>query len=258
LKILLTNDDGYDAEGLQCLYALLSQKHECVVVAPDRGRSCCSQAVTTGEPMSLHAIGTSVWSLSGTPADCVRVALLHLGIRPDLVISGVNHGGNLGVDIIYSGTVAAAREACLMGVPSIAISQYMKREITRDWNVTASRALYVLETVLQKVLPPKTFWNINLPALPPERVEMDFQIRFCEPETQSLDFSFEVVPNAESPGQESAPPDVELIQPNRHMPASVLYKSNYQQRPRSPGTDVDLCFQGDASVSQLGNFPTLF
>jgi 5'-nucleotidase len=258
LKILLTNDDGYDAEGLQCLYALLSQKHECVVVAPDRGRSCCSQAVTTGDALSLHAIGESIWSLSGTPADCVRVALLHLGVAPDLVISGVNHGGNLGVDIFYSGTVAAAREACLMGVPAIAISQYMRRDVARDWTVTAARALHVLETVLQKVLSQKSFWNINLPALPPERLEMDFQVRFCDPEPQSLDFSFEEVPAVESPGQESALPAIEHGQSDRLVPKWVLYKSNYQQRPRGGGSDVDVCFQGDASVTLLGNFPTLF
>ena len=139
MKILLTNDDGIEAEGLQCLYDVLTKTAECFVVAPDQGRSCCSHGVTTHTSLQVVARMRNQWTVSGTPADCVRVGLLWLDLKPDLVVSGINHGGNLGVDILYSGTAAGAREASLLGVPAIAISQYMRRDIDRDWDVSARR-----------------------------------------------------------------------------------------------------------------------
>ena len=109
MKILLTNDDGIDAEGLQCLVEVIAKNAECYVVAPDEGRSCCSHGVTTGSSLDVVSRVGNQWTVSGTPADCVRVGLLYLNLKPDWVVSGVNHGGNLGVDILYSGTAAGAQ-----------------------------------------------------------------------------------------------------------------------------------------------------
>lgn len=106
---LITNDDGYEARGLQEFAAAMREIGDVYVVAPDSVRSCCSHSVTTAEELHLQQMAPQDWSVSGTPTDCVRVAVRWLGIRPDWVLSGVNEGGNLGVDIHYSGTVARAR-----------------------------------------------------------------------------------------------------------------------------------------------------
>jgi 5'-nucleotidase len=247
LRILLTNDDGIDAEGLQCLAAVLAMKAECFVVAPDTGRSCCSHGVTTGSPLTVVAMQNNQWSVSGTPADCVRVGLLCLNLKPDLVVSGVNHGGNLGVDILYSGTAAGAREASLFGLPAIAVSQYMRRDLERDWNVNALRAAYVIENILTRVAPGQGFWNVNLPALPIQIAGHDFPISRCQPEPQSLSFAFEDVTSNHPLG----PKSLENLEPSWR--STVVYKSNYQERPRNAGSDVDLCFTGHATISW---FPT--
>ena len=245
MKILLTNDDGIDAEGLQCLVEVLAKNAECYVVAPDQGRSCCSHGVTTGSSLDVVSRVGNQWTVSGTPADCVRVGLLYLNLKPDWVVSGVNHGGNLGVDILYSGTAAGAREASLFGVPSVAISQYMRRDVERNWGLNARRA----ETVFQKILaweqPGAGFWNVNLPALPIEATCLDFPVSRCQPETQSLAYSMEEIDkNSEITEETLGETDPAALR-------TVLYKSNYQARPRVPGSDVDLCFGGHATVSWL-------
>jgi len=243
LRILLTNDDGFEAEGLQCLFKHLSEHANCFVVAPDQGRSCCGHAVTTGDSIRVEERHPSGWAVSGTPADCVRIGLRWLKLQPDLVISGVNHGGNLGVDIAYSGTVAAAREARMMGVPSIAVSQYMRRDVERDWNVNAMRAVHVIQQVLKMHVEDEGFWSINLPALSKTDLSMKFPITQCEPELQSLDFSFANQLDEETHIDKSK--------------ASVLYSSNYQLRPRTEDRDVGLCFAGHATVSWLRRLPFL-
>jgi hypothetical protein len=103
VKLLLTNDDGFEADGLQELAKRLSAQHQVYVVAPDSGRSCCGHSVTNAESLHVVRHSDSGWSVSGTPADCIRLATLVLKIQPDWVLSGVNHGGNLGIDTIYSG-----------------------------------------------------------------------------------------------------------------------------------------------------------
>ena len=243
MRILLTNDDGLEAEGLQCIYEVLAKKAECFVVAPDQGRSCCSHAVTTHIPLDVVSRRKNQWTVSGTPADCVRVGLLWLDLKPDWVVSGINHGGNLGVDILYSGTAAGAREASLMGVPSVAISQYMRRDIERDWAVSALRANIVLENILQLERLGAGFWNINLPALPRQFAGVDFPISRCEPELQAMPFSFEEATESVEKGLET----LKNTDPNSIR--TVSYQGNYQARPRKQGSDVDLCFGGHATVS---------
>ena len=160
----MTNDDGIDADGLQCIFEILRKKADCFVVAPDQGRSCCSHSVTNGASLDISSRTKNQWAVSGSPADCIRVGLVVLKLTPDLVISGINHGGNLGVDILYSGTAAGAREASLLGIPSIAISQYMRRDVERDWAIIAGRAEKVLEKIVQKDRIGIGFWNVNLPG----------------------------------------------------------------------------------------------
>ena len=245
MKILITNDDGIDAEGMQCLVEVLAKKAECYVVAPDQGRSCCSHGVTTGSSLDVVSRTGNQWTVSGTPADCVRVGLLYLNLKPDWVVSGVNHGGNLGVDILYSGTAAGAREASLFGVPSVAISQYMRRDVERDWRLNARRAETVFQKILARERPGAGFWNVNLPALPLDVTSLEFPVSICDPESQSLSYSMEEIEkNSEISGKTLTNAEPTELR-------TVLYKSNYQARPRDPGTDVDLCFGGHATVSWL-------
>lgn len=245
MRILLTNDDGIDAEGLQSLYDVLSRKDECMVVAPDQGRSCCSHAVTTHTSLDILTRKKNQWAVSGTPADCIRVGVLWLELKPDLVISGVNHGGNLGVDILYSGTAAGAREGSFLGIPSIAFSQYMRRDVERDWAISATRAYFVFENILSRQRVGPGFWNVNLPALPSRSADLDFPISICEPEQQPMPFSFQEKGEIEENGLETGK-NVEMTQLR-----TVQYVGNYQARPRKIGSDVDLCFNGHATVSWI-------
>jgi 5'-nucleotidase len=233
MKLLLTNDDGIDAAGLQCLRSQLSAEHECYVIAPDIGRSCCSHSVTNATELVFAEVGDRQWSLSGTPADCVRVGLIVLGLKPDWVLSGVNHGGNLGVDTIFSGTVAGAREAHLQGISAIAISQYMRRDVEKAWDQSAIRARRVIETLWAKPTTHPVLWNVNLPALAPES-RAEFPITECPLDPGLLPISY-----ARDPSSETS------------KPMKLLYQSNYQSRPRTLGSDVDLCFSGHAVVTPL-------
>jgi 5'-nucleotidase len=248
MRLLLTNDDGYDAEGLQAWIEVLEREHECWVVAPDGGRSCCSHAVTNADPLLVRQVGARHWTVSGTPADCVRIGLLVLGCEPHWVLSGVNHGGNLGIDTLFSGTVAAAREASLLNRPAMAFSQYMRRDIAKDWHQTALRAKYVLDQIQSRSIGAGQFWNVNLPAIVPEvlkdgRIDPSlFTMEECELEVQPLLMSYErVEPDPETANKSD---DRELF----------LYQSNYQMRPRGLGSDVDRCFRGAATITRLHAF----
>jgi len=236
LIFLLTNDDGYDAFGLQEFARAMSVLGDVYVVAPDAGRSCCSHAVTTADELHLFRASERGWKVSGTPSDCIRVALRWLGIRPDWILSGVNEGGNLGVDIHYSGTVAGAREGRLHGIPSMAISQYLRRDMPRDWNRTALRARYAFEHLQSYVLEPEEFWNINLPVDTSDRIEL--AIEACSPEPAMLHFEYEQI-EADAEGQQAIDRE------------QLIYRSNYQTRPRSDRSDVALCFDGSITVTRL-------
>ena len=187
LRVLLTNDDGIGAKGLQTLRrALLALEDvELAVVAPDSNRSATARSITFSRPLWVTEVGfedgTKGFACDGTPVDCVRLAALGLidGFQPDLVVSGINHGSNLGDDITYSGTVAAALEGIMLGVPGIAVSQQSQaREM--DFRLGerfefASAAAFVARIVdrLDDVpLPEGTLLNINVPAGDPDGVEV--------------------------------------------------------------------------------------
>jgi len=162
--LLLTNDDGIGAEGLRCLERSLEGIGDIVVVAPDRERSAVSHGLTIHAPLELQKIAPDRYTLNGTPADCVIYALAHLvNRRPDLVISGINHGANLGDDIMYSGTVAAAREASRHGIAAIAISQaYSNSNIRFDKGARFARSL--AERLLSERANGGIYLNVNIPV----------------------------------------------------------------------------------------------
>ena len=170
MNILITNDDGIHSEALWLLNDCLSRDHTVTVVAPDRERSAVSHAITLqrplrANPVTLNNHGTG-FSVNGTPADCVKLALLDLmDPIPDLVVAGINPGVNLGVNINYSGTVAAAREAALGGVAAISVSAAGRS--TRRYNEAAELVCRLVDQVNHHGLPYGTFLNINIPDLAP-------------------------------------------------------------------------------------------
>jgi 5'-nucleotidase len=178
LKVLLTNDDGIQASGLHALRKALLEipAIELAVIAPDSNRSATARSITTRRPLWVEEVefgdGTSGYATDGTPVDCVRFATLGLiEFKPELIVSGINHGSNLGDDITYSGTVAAALEGVVLGVPSVAVSQQSQaREMdfrlgdVFDFETAAAFTARVIERIDDVPLPEGTLLNINVPA----------------------------------------------------------------------------------------------
>ena len=173
MHILLTNDDGISALGLQALYQTLSENEEVVVVAPDQEKSATGHGITLHHPIRvterLLTNGKIGYAVSGTPVDCIKLAFLEiLNKKPDIVISGINRGANLGVNINYSGTAAAAREAALYRIPAIAVSIQGQQE---GYFHEAARYVSRLSSeILKKGIPPLTFLNVNFPAMPLSKI----------------------------------------------------------------------------------------
>lgn len=161
-QILVTNDDGIQAAGLKALEESLSSLGEVTVAAPDREMSASSQSISLHTPMRIHKLDERHYAVSGTPADTVIVALYHLLPRkPDLVVSGINPGGNLGENIIYSGTVAAAMEAALHGVPAFAISLATRKHL--NFASAGEFAAQLAAKVLEEGLAEGVMLNVNVP-----------------------------------------------------------------------------------------------
>ncbi|MFH1152709.1 MAG: 5'/3'-nucleotidase SurE [Pseudomonadota bacterium] len=174
MKILLTNDDGYQAPGILALYEELRSEHEIVLAAPDRERSAVGHSITLNESLRIATIPLNGkdkgYAISGTPADCVKLGLFKFFQEPpDLVISGINAGSNTGVNINYSGTVGAAREAALNGLLSMAVS--IKRGEIMDFRGTSRLVSSMAAKLLQTGLPRGTFLNINVPDIPLDDVQ---------------------------------------------------------------------------------------
>jgi 5'-nucleotidase len=173
LHILITNDDGISAPGLYALYESLSKIAEVAVVAPDSEKSAVGHAITISDPLRVtpfekfgkffgHAV-------NGTPADCVKIAYYALLERkPDLVVSGINYGSNTGINIIYSGTVSAATEGTILGVPSFAISLTTFKDA--DFTYAAKFAAHLAPFILKHGLPKGTFLNVNVPNVPEAQI----------------------------------------------------------------------------------------
>jgi 5'-nucleotidase len=165
-RILLTNDDGIEAEGLRRLLTVLQELGEVTVVAPEAEQSGTSHALTIRRPLRVHRRGTARFSIDGTPTDCIHLGLTRiLDHRPDLVVSGINLGSNVGQDLTYSGTVAAALEAALFGIPSFALS-LQATAAAPHFTAAAGFGRRLAGRLLGEGLPVGTFLNVNVPAGP--------------------------------------------------------------------------------------------
>jgi 5'-nucleotidase len=165
VSILLSNDDGISSEGIAALQEALASLDEIWVVAPDRDQSAVSHSLTLHRPLRIEPVGPRVFRVDGTPTDCINLAINGiLPERPRLVISGINRGANLGDDITYSGTVSAAMEATLLGVPAIAVSLVARERF--DFAPAAAFTRQLAHVVLDDHMPPDTLLNVNVPELP--------------------------------------------------------------------------------------------
>src|SRR5215475_2731971 len=161
--VLLTNDDGYDAAGLKALAAVLEDWATVSIVAPNGEKSGAAQSLTLRQPIVVHPKGERHWAVDGTPADAVIVALHRLlPERPELVISGINHGANMGENVYYSGTVGAAREAALHHIPAVAMS-LAARKSQQEFRNAARIARSAAEIILKEGLPDQVLLNVNVP-----------------------------------------------------------------------------------------------
>jgi 5'-nucleotidase len=171
-RILVTNDDGVFSKGIERLAAALAPVGEVFTVAPDQERSAAGHSLTLQSPLRAKLVGPNRWSVDGTPTDCVNWGVLHLmkDERPRLIFSGINLGLNLGDDVTYSGTVSAAFEGTLIGIPSVAVSQEIESGFTFD--AAADFAERLARRLLEEPLPPGTLVNVNVPAGPVQGVRV--------------------------------------------------------------------------------------
>lgn len=172
--ILVCNDDGVTAPGIQALTEVASQYGDVVVVAPDKPQSGMGHAITINSTLRIHRHtqeeGKEIYSTSGTPVDCVKLAVNEiLGRQPDLIVSGINHGSNASVNVIYSGTMSAAIEGCMEGIPSIGFS-LMDHSIDADFTASAHYADIIIKEVLNNGLPQGVCLNVNIPKLHLEEI----------------------------------------------------------------------------------------
>jgi 5'-nucleotidase len=226
LKIVITNDDGIEAPGLEALAQCARHLGDVVVVAPQQPQSGIAHRVTTRDPIRINRLGPNRHSIDGTPADCTRVALKVIAPDADWLISGINAGANLGSDVYNSGTVAAAREAAILGYRAIAVSQYIARDQQVDWSVTAHHAGPVLRMLVDRDLAQGHYWNVNLPH--PIRKDSKLTCEFCELDTHPHNYVY------------------------RQNGDELTYQGTIHERPRDPGKDVAVCFdEGKIAITRL-------
>jgi len=192
MKLLLTNDDGINAKGLYALAKELEKEYEIVIVAPDNQRSACGHSITITEPLfvkelKIDGIKSKAYSVSGTPADCVRIGIDKLTEeKVDMVLSGINNGLNLGTDIIYSGTVSAAIEASIYKIPSIAVSTEINDDIEK-YTVAAKYASEILKIIKDTYNKDDVVINVNVPLIPKEKIK---GIKACNIGSKAYDCYF--------------------------------------------------------------------
>ena len=249
-NLLVVNDDGYQAEGIKVLSRYLSQENNVYVVAPDGNRSAVSNCITMYAENKIKHISENVWSSSGYPADCVDLGLhsnLFEGLKFDAVVSGINHGANMGTDIVYSGTCAAARQAVLCGVPGIAVSLDPV-----DWSSVPKNGFdfdFIAEFVaknLEKLISlasvdfPRIFVNVNAAMTGNNKgaVQTDLLCR------RNYNDWLDVVPaeNQEKSGTQEKSDTIEY---------KTVYVPKLGETEKKPGTDYTVCMDGYISVSRV-------
>jgi len=170
VKILVTNDDGIHSEGILILAKALRKIGQVYVVAPDREKSTTAHSLTLHRPLRVERIKRNIYAVDGTPADCVYIGVnVILPKRPNLIVSGINKGGNLGDDVTYSGTVSAAFEATLLGIPSFSISLVSRSHF--KFQTAARFAVRLARYVMKKGLPKDTFLNVNVPNVDEKEIK---------------------------------------------------------------------------------------
>ncbi len=227
MQFLLTNDDGIDAPGLAALLEVATRYASVTVVAPEEEHSGASHRVTDRRAIPVKTLADRRYAVGGTPVDCARIGLLHLAPETMWLLSGINAGGNLGSDVYMSGTVAAAREAALLGVPAMAFSQY-RRSSQEPLNLDRMQrwTQLVLDALMFHSLEPGEFWNVNFPD--PVDPAHEPEIIFCPVGSGHFDLSC------------------------RETAEGFVYHGKYIDRHREPGGDVDVCFSGHIAVSRIG------
>ena len=223
MTFILTNDDGINAEGINALQKIITEP--LTIVAPNRQYSGCAHQVTVRKPIVVEQKEENAYSVDGTPADCVRLAIKELCPQGKWILSGINAGGNLGLDIYMSGTVGAVREAAVHGLSAIAFSQVIKYPSPINWDWTMANTKRVLDLLLSKELDRGCFWNVNLPPL--DDYQAKPEIIFCSPSIDPL--------------------------PVKYLKEGDAYRycGGYHERKVTNGTDVDVCFSGNIAVSMI-------
>lgn len=225
MKLIVTNDDGIEADGINTLVRLASRWGEVVVAAPAQPQSGVGHTLTTDKPIRVDKLKEERFRVWGTPADCTRLALSQMASDGDWLLSGINNGSNLGVDIYDSGTVAAAREAAILGYRAIALSHYRAKDRSIDWRLAAERIQPVLGRLLSETLEAGCFLNVNLPH--PEHDGVRLESRQAHVDTS---------PN---------------LMTYARTGDGFLYSGIYHDRPRQTGSDIDACFKGHISISKI-------
>ena len=225
MKVILTNDDGIDGPGLKALEMIFQQFSTPVVVAPQDAQSGVGHRVTTHSPITVNHLQENRISIGGTPADCARLALKEFAPDAEWLVAGINPGANLGSDVYQSGTLAAAREAAILGYRSIAISQYIARDQEIDWDITRFHATRVLDMLLQKDTVAGQYWNVNLPHPIDYHSQLDFT--FCSLDKNPHRYGY------------------------RREGNNYLYNGTIHERMRDTGNDVAVCFGGQVSITLL-------
>ena len=228
MRFLITNDDGIGAPGLELLARVAAEFGEVQVVAPAKEQSGISHRVTFEKPLVVSQLNSGIYSVAGTPADCVRVAVTMFDNGFDWVLAGINDGSNLGIDVFYSGTVAAAREATFFDIPAMALSQYRRKFAEPfDWVSSEELVRKLLHDRLGSNSNKNTLVNINLPDRYGNAEAEKIKIVECEVDMSPL------------------PPNYEQTNDG------LVTNTRYSQRPRKTQQDIDVCFNGDVSVSYL-------
>lgn len=230
MNLLITNDDGYGTNGLNCLIDAAKDFGDVWVVAPAEPQSGVSHRLTRSGTLKLTKISDRNFTLGGTPVDCSRIALSQLKVDFDWVLSGVNHGANLGADTFISGTLAAAREAVIFGVPAIAFSQYRSQfmEPNFDWRPARYFTGKLIDHLVNAEHEDIPLVNVNFPDLCGSESWQDVSIQECRLDINPL------------------PPSYEKVSENEFR-----YSGKYTDRQRSPGCDVELCLGGSVTVTRL-------
>ena len=233
MHLLLTNDDGIDAPGLAALERAFADQATLTVVAPHEGYSGCGHQVTYRADLQVEQLSERRFKVFGTPADCTRVGLTALAKNVDFVLSGINEGGNMGVDVYMSGTIAAAREAVWLGTPGIAFSQYFRIERQRDWDKAARMAVLAFDSIQSQIQSggEAAFWSVNFPDVDTPVEELKLVDTFVEPNHMPIAFE--------------------------HVEGSTYaLRTDYRNRKRTAGSDVETCMgRGDISISRVVSKP---